>query len=281
MDKPVIICGGPDTDARTRAYLQLVGRHRVSVAPRIGEFSNAVVDVRGGMAAKRLLPYWQEHGCTVISDGPLAPTLAASQQLLDQGSLLLILPSLYDPRHQLILGQAAGGAIGDLVSVRLIRLLPMQTPLWDSITLSSGLDPLALVQALGGPVARVMLREQALRRRRPDSLFATGRFRGGGLFYLELSMVYPHDYHSERIEVVGTEGMLEYESDSDRGLRLTTAAGRRSINALHEPALVRMLRDYLRRMDDASAMEDHRERLQAALQLLFRGLDSAQTNQAR
>jgi len=281
MDRRVIICGGPDIEVRTRAYLELVGRRRVSVASRIGEFSEAIVDVRGGLASKRLIPAWQQHGCTVISDGPLARTLAQSQELLDRGDLLLTLPSLYDQRYQLILQQTAGGAIGDLVTVCLIRLLPMQSPLWDSIALTYGLDPLAMLQALGGPVERIMVQEQALRRRRPDTLFAVGRFKGGAIFYLELSAAYPHGYQSERIEVVGTEGILEYDSHLNRSLRVTTAAGSMLHDALYEPPLFRMLRDYLRCMDDASAMEEHRERAQAALELLFRAIVSSQAHEAR
>ena len=281
MDRPVIICGGPDTEARTRAYLQLVGRRRVSVASRLSQFSEAIVDVRGGLASKRLISAWQQRGCTVISDGPLARTLAQSQELLDRGNLLLTLPSLYDPRYQLILRQTAEGGIGDLITVRLIRLLPMQSPLWDSIAHTYGLDPLAVIQALGGPVARIMVQGQALRRHRPDTLFAVGRFKGGAIFYLELSAACPHGYQSERIEVVGTEGILEYDSSLDRALRLTTAAGSALHSALYEPPLFRMLRDYLRCMDGASAMEEHRERAQAALELLFRAMGSAQAHEAR
>ncbi len=281
MDKPVIICGGPDIKTRMWAYSQLVGHRQVSVASYIGDFSEAIVDVRGGLASKRMIPIWQRNGCTVISDGPPARTLDQSQELLSQGNLLLTLPSLYDPRYQLILQQIAEGAIGNLITVRLIRLLPLQSPLWDSITLTYGLDLLAVLQALGGPVARIMVREQALRRRRPDTLFAVGRFERGAIFYLELSAAYPDGYQSERIEVVGTGGIMEYNSDLNRTLRLTTAAGSVLHDALHEPPLLRMLRDYLRCVDDAQAMEEQRGRAQAALELLFRALDSAQAQEVR
>jgi predicted dehydrogenase len=281
VDRSVIICGGPDIEARTRAYLQLVGRRRVSVASRIGEFSEAIVDIRGGLASKRLIPVWQQNGCVVVSDGPLARTLAQSQEFLAQGALLIALPSLYDPRYQLILGHVAREVIGDLVTVRIVRLLPAQSPLWDSITFTYGLDPLAVLQALGGPVARIMAREQALRRGRPDTLFAVGRFEGGAIFYLEISAACPHHYRSERIEVVGTEGIMEYDSDLSRPLRLITAEGSTFHNAPYESALPRMLRDYLRRMEDASAMDEHRERAEAAVELLFRAMDSVQAHEAR
>lgn len=264
-----------------RAYLQLVGRRRVSVASHIDQFSEAIVDVRGGLASKRLIPAWQQHGCTVISDSPLARTLAQSQELLNRGNLLLTIPSLYDHRYRLTLQQTAKGAIGDLITVRLIRLLPLQSPLWDSIALSYGLDPLAALQALGGPVERIMVQEQALRRGRSDTLFAVGRFEGGAIFYLELSAAYPSGYRYEGIEVVGTEGILEYDSNLNRTLRVTTAAGSALHSALYEPALFRMLRDYLRCVDDASAMKEHRERVQAALALLFRAMDSAQAHEVR
>ena len=281
MDKRVIICGGPDIEARTRAYLQLVGRRRVSVASRIGEFSEAIVDVRGGLASKRLIPSWQRRECTVISNGPPARTLAQSQELLNRGNLLLTLPSLYDHRYQLLQKQVAEGAVGDVITVRLIRLLPMQSPLWDSIVLTYGLDPLAALQALGGSVARIMVREQNLRRRRSDTLFAVGRFKSGAIFYLELSAAYPDDCHSERIEVVGTKGLLEYNSDLDRALRLTTAEGSTLYNALYEPSLLRMLREYLRCVDDPSMVDEHRDRAQTALELLFRAIDSAQAHEPR
>ena len=283
MDRPVIICGGPDIEARTRTYLQLVGRHRLSVASRIDQFSQAIVDIRGGVSSKRLIPVWQQNRCTVVSDGPLARTLDQNQELLGQGNLLLALPSLYDSRYQLILREAASGRIGDLITIRIVRLLPMQSPLWDSITFTYGLDPLAALQALGGPVARVMAREQALRRGRPDTLFAIGRFEGGAIFYLETSTAYPHGYRSERIEVVGTEGILEYDSTLSHPLRLTTTAGSmpHDVDAQYEPALLRMLRDYLRRMNDPMAMEEHRERAQAAVEFLFRVMASAQAHEAR
>ena len=111
MDKPVIICGGPDIEARMRAYLQLVGRRRVSVASHIRQFSEAIVDIRGGVASKRLIPAWQQHGCTVISDGPLARTLAQNQELLDRGNLLLTLPDLRvsSPRRAMTQSCSGGG----------------------------------------------------------------------------------------------------------------------------------------------------------------------------
>ncbi|MEA3344897.1 MAG: hypothetical protein U9Q78_01395 [Chloroflexota bacterium] len=281
MDRSVVICGGPDLEARMRAYVQLVGRRRVSISSSIRRFSGAIVDIRGGLASKRLIPAWQQHGCAVISDAPLARTLDRSQALLNQGDMLLTLPSLYDPRYQLILQKSAEGAIGKLITIRLIRLLPIQSPLWDSIALTYGLDPLAALQVLGGPVTRIMAWEQALKRRRPDTLFATGRFEGGGIFYLELSAAYPRDYQFERIEVVGTEGVLEYDSNRNRTLRVITAAGSTLHSAIYEPALLRMLRDYLRHVDDASAMEKHRERARAALELLFRAVNSAQSHETR
>lgn len=281
MDRQVVICGGPDIEARTRAYLQLVGRRRVSVASRIAQFSDAIVDVRGALSSKRLIPAWQQQRCTVISDGPLARSLAESHELLERGDLLLALPSLYDQRHQVVLEQAAKGAIGDLVTVRLVRLLPLQNPLWDSITLTYGLDPLALLQALGGPVERIMAQQQTLVRRRPDTLFAVGSFKGGAIFYLELSTAYPRGYRSERIEVVGTKGILEYDSDLDHALRLTTAAGTTRHRAQYEPSLHRMLRDCLRCMDDPVAMEEHRERAKVAVDFLFRTVDSAEVHEAR
>jgi predicted dehydrogenase len=281
MDRQIIICGGPDIEARTRAYLQLVGRRRVSVASRIAQFSDAIVDVRGALSSKRLIPAWQQHRCTVISDGPLARSLAESHALLDRGDLLLALPSLCDQRHQVILGQTAKGTIGDLVAVRLVRLLPLASPLWDSITLTYGLDPLALLQALGGPVERTMAQEQSLVRRRPDTLFAVGTFKGGAIFCLELSAAYPHNYRSERIEVVGTKGILEYDSDLDHALRLTTATGTTYHNAQYEPTVHRMLKDCLQRMDDPVAMKEHSERGKMAVDFLFRTMDSADAHEAR
>ena len=281
MDKPVIICGGPDIEARTRTYLQLVGRRQVSVASQISEFSEAIVDVRGGLASKRLIPSWQQRECTVISNGPPARTLAQSQDLLNRGNLLLTLPSLYDHRYQLLQKQVAEGAIGDVITIRLIRLLSMQSPLWDSIVLTYGLDPLATLQALGGSVGRIMAREQNLRRRRSDTLFAVGRFESGAIFYLELSAICPYGYHSERIEVVGTRGLMEYNSDLNHSLRLTTAEGSTLHNALYEPPLFRMLREYLRCVDDPSMMDEHRDRAQTALELLFRVIDSAQAHEPR
>jgi len=281
MDRQIIICGGPDIEARTRAYLQLVGRRRVSVASRIAQFSDAIVDVRGALSSKRLIPVWQQRRCTVISDGPLARSLADSHELLDRGDLLLALPSLYDQRYQVVLEQAATGTIGDLVTVRLVRLLPVQSPLWDSITLTYGLDPLAMLQALGGPVERIMAQEQSLMRRRPDTLFAVGSFKGGAIFYLELSAAYPHGYRSERIEVVGTKGILEYDSDLDHALRLTTTTGTTRHRAQYEPALHRMLRGCLRCMDDPAAMEEHRDRAKAAVDFLWQTIDSAEAHEVR
>jgi hypothetical protein len=281
MDRQVVICGGPDIEARTRAYLQLVGRRRVSVAARIDQFSDAIVDVRGALSSKRLISAWLQNRCSVISDGPLAPTLNESLDLLDRGDLLLALPSLYDLRHRVILEQAAQGVIGSLVTVRLVRLLPLASPLWDTIALTYGLDPLALLQALGGAVERVMALQQSLLRRRPDTLFAVGSFKGGAVFYLELSAVYPHNYRSERIEVVGTNGILEYDSDSDHALRLTTGAGTTRCEAEYEPAIHRMLSDCLVRMEDPAAMQEHRERGRLAVDFLFRTVDSAETREAR
>jgi len=281
VDRPVIICGGPDIEARTRAYLQLVGRRRVSVASRIGEFAQAIVDVRGGLASKRLIPAWQRRDCTVITNGPPARTLAQSEELLSQGNLLLTLPSLYDHRHQLLQRQVDEGAVGSVIAVRLLCLLPMQSPLWDTILLTYALDPLAALLALGGPVARIIVSERSLRRGRSDTLFAVGRFESGAIFHLEVSAAYPDGWHSERIEVVGTEGLMEYNSDVNCALRLTTAERSTLHDTFYEPPLLRMLREYLCCVEDASMMEKHRYQAQMGLELLFRAVDSAQAHEVR
>ena len=83
--------------------------------------------------------------------------------MMASGCVLLARPSWYHRRYALLRQQLEAGQIGELVAVRLIRLMPEDSWLPDGVTLNYGFDAFDAVCSLLGDVKRVMAREQCLK----------------------------------------------------------------------------------------------------------------------
>jgi predicted dehydrogenase len=280
LNRPTFICGKPNLAQRAEAYRQILGDDRVNVASDPGQISgaNILVDIRGSMAQKQRISCWQKGGAFVIADGPPAATLEQSQAMMASGNVLLARPSYYDHRYELLRQQLANGQIGKLVAVRIMRLLPEDSWLPDGVTLNYAFDALDALCSLLGSVKRIMAREQRLKGKKPDSLFAILVGENDALGYLELCTCYPQGYRSERIEVVGSDGILEYNSDVNRTLRLNTGQHTWLRDAFLESPLTKMIQAYIRIADDEQAVKAHIAATREPLHLIYRALISSRQN---
>ena len=281
MERPTFILGEPDLEHRAETYRHFLSDEQVYVATKPSQVqgTHILVDVRGNMEYKRAIPSWQSGGAVVIADGPPAATLEQSQAIMASGCVLLARPSYYDHRYELLRQQLRDGQIGKLVAVRIIRLLPEDCWLPDGVTLNYAFDALDAMCSLLGEVKRIMACEQRLKRSKPDTLFAIVVGENAAIGYLELCACYPHGYQSERIEVVGREGILEYNSDVNRTLRLNTDERTIVRDTFQDAPLTRMIADYIRIMDDRQAIQAHIASTDEPLQLLYRALASNSQNQ--
>lgn len=281
MDRPIYVLGEPDLEHRAKAYRQILGEGQVQMAIQPGQVTggHVLIDVRGSMEHKRAIPSWWNSGAVVIADGPPAATLERSQAIMASGGVLLARPSRYDHRYELLRQQLRDGQIGKLVAVRIIRLLPEDCWMPDGVTLNYAFDALDVMCSLLGGVKRIMAREQRLKRSQPDTLFAILVGENAAIGYLELCACYPRGYESERIEVIGREGMLEYNSDVNRTLRLSAGQQTTMRDTFRDAPLTRMIADYIRVLGDAQAMEAHITSTGEPLRLLYRALASNSENQ--
>ena len=281
MDRPTFVLGKPDLECRAKAYRQILGKEQVRVAIEPGQVAGGqiLVDVRGSMEHKQAIPSWQKGGAVVISDGPPAATLEQSQAMMASGGILLARPSHYNQRYELLRKQLRNGQIGKLVAVRIIRLEPEDCWLPDGVTLNYAFDALDALCSLLGGVKRIMAREQRLKRSKTDTLFAIAVGENAAIGYLELCTCYPQGYRSERIEVVGREGILEYNSDVNRTLRLNTKRHTVTRDTFQDTPLTRMIADYVRMIGDQQAIQAHVASTDKPLRLLYRALASNNQNQ--
>jgi predicted dehydrogenase len=195
------------------------------------------------------------------------------------GSVLLARPSRYNQRYELLRQQLKDGQIGKLVAVRIIRLWPEDCWLPDGVALNYAFDALDALCSLLGGVKRIMAYEQRLKRSKPDTLFAIAVGENAAIGYLELCTCYPQGYQSERIEVVGREGMLEYNSDVNQTLRLNAEQHTVTRDTFREAPLTRMIADYTRVIDNPRAIKAHIASTDEPLRLLYRALASNNQNQ--
>jgi predicted dehydrogenase len=120
--------------------------------------------------------------------------------------------------------------------------------------------------------------EQRLKRSKPDTLFAIAVGENAAIGYLELCACYPRGYHSERIEVVGREGMIEYNSDVNRTLRLNTDQQAILRDTFQNTPLTRMIADYTRIIGDQQEIKAHIASIEKPLRLLYRAINSKKHN---
>lgn len=280
MHRSAVICGEPDLRRRIEAYSQILGGEQVSVAaePRDISSMDTLIDIRGGIEDKRWIPTWQERGAFIVTDGPPAATLEESQAMIASGGILLARSSYYDHRYELLRRQAKDGQIGKLVALRLIRLWPEDSWLPDGVTLNYAFDAFDALCSLLGDVKRIMAREQRLKRDKPDTLFATLVGENDAIGYLELCACHPQGYQSERVEVIGRKGILEYNSDVNRTLRVNTGQRICVRDAFREPPLSRMVREYLNLVDDDGAVRAQAAATRKSLCLVYRALESSRQN---
>ncbi len=259
----------------------MLGSDPISLSAQTGQIPgrDTFLDVQGSLEDKRGIPMWQKAGACIVADGPPAATFEASQDIMAGGKVMLARPSYYDPRYSLFRQQVRDGQVGRVVAVRLIRLLPEDSWCPDGVTFNYAFDAFDILSSLLGVIKRVMAREQRLKRDKPDTLWATLVGENDALGYLELCACYPQGYYSERCEVVGREGILEYNSDVHRTLHLHTPQSAELRDAFHDPPLRKMTRENLALMDDETAVRSRAVTVAGPLQLVFRALESSRTNQ--
>jgi len=174
--------------------------------------------------------------------------------------------------------QLQDGQIGRLVAVRLVRAWPDDSWLSSGVVSDYAPDALEAVASLMGDLVRIMAREQRLARAVPDTLFAVLVGQNQAIGYLELSNAHPAGYFTERIEVVGDQGMLEYNADVNRTLKVVQPGRSMLRDAFQEPPLLRMVRAHVHCANHPEAMSTEISAGLACLDLVERVQQSAQTN---
>lgn len=281
MPKKVIVCGSRNIEARLAAYVEILGFEHVSALEiaEVRPVEGHIVDICGTMDEKRFVADWISGGAFVITDALPDSDPETSKGLLSSKRLMLAQPSRYDPRHRVLRQQLRGGEIGELVAVRWVSLWPEDCWLEQGVTQNYGFNVLDSTLALMGTPERIMARQQQLKREVPDTLFVTLVAKeGGAIGYLEVSCCQPKGRRVERIEVVGRSGMLEYDSDVNRTLRLSADGGSALRDTFWTPPLRSMLADYLLAIEDQDRLANMVGEVGEAVSALERTIDSARTN---
>jgi predicted dehydrogenase len=275
-----ILVGQDHLQERMQAYRQVLGEQNVTVvdAPEQVPATPSLIDLWGTAEQRSSIAHWCKHGAFVIAAGLPAPTVAESRALLAGGQVLLARPSRYDPRFVLLRRQLQEGQVGRLVAARLVRAWPDDGWLPAGVVPDYAPDALEAMASLMGSLVRIMAREQQLARTVPDTLFAVLVGQNEAIGYLELSNAYPAGYSTERIEVVGDQGMIEYNADVNRTLRVAVPGHSWLRDAFQEPPLLRMVRAYVHCANHPETMSAEIAAGLACLDLVERVQQSARAN---
>jgi predicted dehydrogenase len=148
-------------------------------------------------------------GKTVFMHAPRAAWRSALLSLHREhgGRLRLARPARFDPRIESMLAGADRPEMGEVITVRAIRLAAAGANL-DALEWWA----LDVLVTLGGAVERVFCQRSALRGEAEDQVLSVVRFANGAIGYAEASAAYPPAGERTLVEVVTEQGMLEYDS---------------------------------------------------------------------
>ncbi len=257
-NQSVLLIGADNLAERVEAYKRLYppediailrpdsaseGRNTFLGVPVAHEWprqDGGVADIAGevnarAVAARRAV----ESGMKAIIHPPFGDSRANAEAILAAagGAVRVALPIHYTHKYETA-AQSARSGIGDIITVRAIRVFP-PAQAWRQ-SLFQLMEALVL---LGGPLRRVYVRAAALTSPDTDTVFCNGRYANRAIFYGEVSAAYPASYSKEVIEVTGRDGMVEYDSNA-RSMWLASEGGVTQTEAYHRTPYEKMVAAY-------------------------------------
>lgn len=180
-------------------------------------------------------------GIRVVVHGPTIDEILEFRKLLEEsgGRLRLAQPIRFDAKYALPRQESADGKLGDVITVRVIRTGSTER----DITVEE-LNVLGALLLFGGGVSRIFTRRSEVRAEETNTALSVIRFTNKAIGYGEASTAHYPGYFYEVIEVVSTDGMLEYDSFS-RVNRLVGKDGFATLDSYHVPPYQAMVEDYV------------------------------------
>ena len=210
-------------------------------------------------------------GIRAVVHGPTIDELPEFRKLLEEsgGRLRLAHPVRFDAKYALSRQESADGKLGDVITVRVIRTGSTERHI--TVEELNVLDALLL---FGGNVSRIFTRRNEVRAEEVNTALSVVRFANKAIGYGEASTAHYPGYFYEVIEVVSTDGMLEYDSFS-RVNRLVGKDGIATLDSYHVPPYQAMVEDYVAgfRGDRQSAVPES-----ATLELLDLAIRSSKSS---
>ena len=268
--RSVRLVGDVLLEDRRRAYNAVVGPEYVSAVSSfygvdmadIAAGSDGCIDTcREALAA----------GIRAVVHGPTIDEIPEFRELLEEsgGRLRLAHPIRFDAKYALPHQESADGRLGDVITVRVIRTGSTERDI--TVEELNVLDALLL---FGGSVSRIFTRRNEVRAEEVNTALSVIRFANKAIGYGEASTAHYPGYFYEVIEVVSTDGMLEYDSFS-RVNRLVGKDRIATLDSYHVPPYQAMVEDYVAgfRGDRPSAVPES-----ATLELLDLAIRSSKSS---
>ena len=193
-------------------------------------------------------------GSRVVVHGPTIDEIPELRKLVAEsgGRLRLAHPIRFDAKYSLPRDESADGRLGDVITVRVIRTGSNERHI--TVEELNVLDALLL---FGGEVSRIFTRRNEVRADEINTSLSVVRFANQAIGYGEASTAHYPGYFYEVIEVVSTDGMLEYDSFS-RVNRVIGKDGIATIDSYHVPPYQARVEDYVEafRGDRESAVSE-------------------------
>lgn len=267
-EQSVILVGAENLAERLEAYKRLLpadsitilkpegateGRNTflgVPVAHAWTEAKGGIADIAGDCAARAVTARRAlESGWRALIHPPFGDSYANAEATLAAagGAIRVALPVHYTHKYETA-AQSAQAGIGDIITVRNIRVFPPAQD-WQQSTFQL-LEALVL---LGGPLQRVYMRAAALKSSKTDTVFCNGRYASRAIYYGESSAAYPSNYSKEVIEITGREGMVEYDSNA-RSFWMASEGGITLTEAYHRSPYEKMAAAHLQSWDANDAL---------------------------
>ncbi len=180
-------------------------------------------------------------GIRVVVHGPTIDETGEFKKLLEEGEgrLRLAHPIRFDSKYALSSEESADGKLGDVITVRVIRTGSTERHI--SVEELNVLDALLL---FGGHIDRIFTRRNNVRAEESNTALSVVRFANRAVGYGEACTAHYPGYFYEVIEVVSTDGMLEYDSFS-RVNRLVGNDGVTTVDSYHVSPYQAMIEDYV------------------------------------
>ena len=238
--RSVRLVGDVLLEERRRAYDAVLGSEYVTLVSSFYgvDMADIAVGADGCIDACREA---LAAGIRAVAHGPTIDEMPEFRKLVEEsgGRLWLAHPIRFDAKYALPHQESADDKLGEVITVRVIRTGSTERHI--TVEELNVLDALLL---FGGDVSRIFTRRNEVRAEEVNTALSVVRFANKAIGYGEASTAHYPGYFYEVIEVVSTDGMLEYDSFS-RVNRLVGKDGIATLDSYHVPPYQAMVEDYV------------------------------------